>query len=423
MRPHAETALTTRPARTFLLLATVVLTGVNLRSFLTAAGPLAVDIQRSTGLSQQGMAWLTFLPVALMGAGAFASPWVARKLGSRRAILIALAMLGLGSLLRFEAHSGLALIGTAALCGLGVAVVQAVFPAVIKAQMPLWLAPVMGLYSAAMMGGGALGAQFSPLLAHGLGDWHIALAVLGLPCLLALGLAWIALPASDTCPRTRSVPLAPLLRCPRAWLLMLCFGLVNGGYSSLVAWLAPFYQTHGWSATGSGSLVAVMTLSQAAAALLLPTLARRNLDRRTWLWLSLALQAAAFTGLAAWPDLSPRLWAAVGGAGLGGFFALFMVVALDHDHRPAHAAALSAVMQGGGFFLAALAPWLAAVLHDCTNGFTAGWLVQLGCIAVVAGLTAKLAPSGYAASLSHSHPAVLNPAKSTVTTPMQSGQT
>jgi CP family cyanate transporter-like MFS transporter len=180
---------------------------------------------------------------------------------------------------------------------------------------------------------------------------------------------------------------------------MLCFGLVNGGYSSLVAWLAPFYQTHGWSAAGSGSLVAVMTLSQAAAALLLPTLARRNLDRRTWLWLSLALQAVAFMGLVAWPDLYPKLWAAVGGAGLGGFFALFMVVALDHDHRPAHAAALSAVMQGGGFLLAALAPWLAAVLHDYTDGFTAGWLVHLGCIAVVAGLTARLSPAGYTDAL------------------------
>lgn len=422
MHPNEETTLTARPARMLLLLATVVLTGVNLRSFLTAAGPLAVDIQRSTGLSQQGMAWLTFLPVALMGAGAFASPWVARKLGSRRSILIALAMLGLGSLLRLEAHSGLALIGTAALCGLGVAIVQAIFPAVIKAQMPLWLAPVMGLYSAAMMGGGALGAQLSPLMAQTLGDWRIALAILGLPCLLALGLAWIALPKSDACPKTRPVPLAPLLRCPRAWLLMLCFGLVNGGYSTLVAWLAPFYQTHGWSATGSGSLVAVMTLSQAAAALLLPILARRNLDRRAWLWLSLALQAVAFTGLASMPDLYPKLWAAVGGAGLGGFFALFMVVALDHDHRPAHAAALSAVMQGGGFFIAALSPWLAAILHDHTDGFTAGWLVHLGCIGIVAALTAILSPSGYAASLRHSQASALPPAGGAVTAPLQSRQ-
>lgn len=422
MHSTEETTFPARPARTFLLLATVVLTGVNLRSFLTAAGPLAADIQRSTGLSQQGMAWLTFLPVALMGAGAFASPWVARKLGSRRAILAALGMLGFGSLLRFEAHSGLALIGTAALCGLGVAIVQAIFPSVIKAHLPLWLAPVMGLYSAAMMGGGALGAQLSPLMAHTMGDWRIALAILGLPCLLALGLAWIALPTSDACPKTRPVPLAPLLRCPRAWLLMLCFGLVNGGYSSLVAWLAPFYQTHGWSATGSGSLVAVMTLSQAVAALLLPTLARRNLDRRTWLWLSLALQAVAFAGLAAVPGFSPKLWVMLGGAGLGGFFALFMVVALDHDHRPAHAAALSAVMQGGGFILAALAPWLAAVLHDYTDGFTAGWLVHLGCIAIVAGLTANLSPSGYAASLSYSHPSAMPPGGGAVTAPLQSRQ-
>lgn len=382
-----------------LLLVTVVFTGLNLRSFLTAAGPLTAHIQRDTGLSHQGIAWLTFLPVALMGAGAFASPWVARWLGTRRAILMALGLLGAGSLLRLEAGSSLALVATAALCGLGVAVIQAVFPAVIKRELPRWLAPVMGLYSAAMMGGGALGAQLTPLLARTSGDWRLALACLGLPCLVALGLAWITLPRDTACQTARAVPMRPLLRCPRAWLLMLCFGLVNGGYSSLVAWLAPFYQSRGWSGARSGSLVAVMTLFQAVAALLLPALGRRNLDRRAWLWFSLALQGAAFLALATAPDAAPHLWAALGGAGLGGFFALFLVVALDHDTRPTHAATLGAVMQGGGFFIAALAPWADALLLDLSGSFHSGWYLHLICVATVALLIRQLAPSGYTLSL------------------------
>ncbi len=39
---------------------------------------------------------------------------------------------------------------------------------------------------------------------------------------------------------------------------MFAFGLVNGGYASLVTWLAPYYQSKGWSATSSDSLVAAM---------------------------------------------------------------------------------------------------------------------------------------------------------------------
>ena len=49
-----------------------------------------------------------------------------------------------------------------------------------------------------------------------------------------------------------------LLKRPRVWLLMAAFGLVNGGYSTVVAWLSPFYREHGWSAAASGSLLAIM---------------------------------------------------------------------------------------------------------------------------------------------------------------------
>ena len=98
-----EAARVAPPARQSLWLAVLVLTALNLRPFLTAIGPLASDIAAATGLDLRGMAWLTLLPMLLMG----------------------------------------------------VAFVQAVFPGVIKRQFPGHVAPVMGLYSAALVGGGA----------------------------------------------------------------------------------------------------------------------------------------------------------------------------------------------------------------------------------------------------------------------------
>jgi CP family cyanate transporter-like MFS transporter len=56
-------------------------------------------------------------------------------------------------------------------------------------------------------------------------------------------------------------------------------------------------------------------------------------------------------------------------------------------------------MQGGGFVLAALPPWLVAVLHDLTGGYLAGWSWHLACIGLVAVLTAGLKPGGYAAAM------------------------
>ena len=385
-----------------LWLAVVVVTALNLRPFLTAIGPLAHDIAAATGLDLRGMAWLTLLPMLLMGLGAWCGPALQQRMGARHVLLDALAVLATGSALRAWAPSGGALIATAAVCGLGVAFVQAVFPGIIKRQFPGHVAPVMGLYSAALMGGGALGAQLTPLVAQG-GAWRGALAWWALPVVVALALAWQALPRTATPAHNAIAQHAPasgtrwMLRRPRTWLLMACFGLVNGGYASVVAWLAPFYQSHGWSAARSGSLVAWMALAQACAALLLPLLAARQRDRRPWLWLTLALQAIGFAALVLWPDAAPRTWALLLGAGLGGSFALTMVVVLDHLPDPAQAGALSALMQGGGFLLAALAPWVIAVLHGASGSFASGWLAHLGCVAVVALLTVGFAPQRYAA--------------------------
>jgi CP family cyanate transporter-like MFS transporter len=290
------------------------------------------------------------------------------------------------------------MVGTAALLGLGVAVIQAVFPGIVKKQFPRHVGVVMGLYSATLMGGGALGAQAAPLIAAAAGNWHVGLAWMAVPAALALLLAALYLPRDGGSGQKRTSAIA-LLKRPRVWLLMACFGLVNGGYSTVVAWLAPFYREHGWSASASGSLLAIMAVCQALAALLLPMLVRGK-DLRPGLWLTLTLQAIGFTALAFSPLTAPVLWAAVLGAGLGGCFSLSMIVALDHLPEPAEAGALSALMQGGGFLITALPPWIVAVLHDLTGGFVAGWLMHLVSVAIVVVLYWRVAPASYARAMS-----------------------
>ncbi|WP_291121897.1 cyanate transporter [Hydrogenophaga sp.] len=376
------------------LLLAVALIALNLRPFMAGIGPLAADIGRHTGLGLRGLALLTLVPMLLMGVFAFAGPWLQGRFGARRAVVAALILLAVGSALRLFTHSGWQLVGTAAVLGLGAAVVQALLPGIVKRQFPRHVGVVMGLYSAMLMGGGALGAQVAPLAAAAGGDWHWGLAWMAVPALLAVALAARSLPP-DAPDHQNSLAVTAYLRRPRVWLLMLCFGLVNGGYSTVVAWLAPFYQEHGWSAAGSGTLLAVLALSQALAALGLPMLAGRHKDRRPWLWFTLALQAIGFAALALWPDAAPLAWVVLLGAGLGGCFALSLIVALEHLPDPGQAGALSALMQGGGFLIAASPPWVIALLRDATGGFRAGWLMHLACVAIVALLYGRMAPASY----------------------------
>jgi len=376
------------------MLAVVALVGLNLRPFITGIGPLAAGVRAETGLGTQGIALLTLVPMLLMGVFAFAGPSLQARIGASRAVIAALAILALASFLRLFVSTGLEMVGTAALLGLGAAVVQAVFPGIVKRQFPGNVSLVMGLYSAMLMGGGALGAQLAPLVATASGDWHFGLAWMALPALMAVALAIACLPR-DVARSQGGNATAKFLKRPRTWLLMACFGLVNGGYSTAVAWLAPYYQEHGWTSGASGGLLAVMAVGQALTALLLPALAGRSADRRPWLWLTLAMQAAGFAGLILRPEAAPFVLALLLGAGLGGSFSLTMIVALEHLPDAAEAGALSAMMQGGGFLIAAIPPWIVAVLHDLTGSFHAGWLMHLVCIAIVTVLTFRLAPRSY----------------------------
>ena len=386
------------PSSPLVLLSLVVLIGLNLRPFLTGPGPLIARIEADTGLGYGGIAMLTLLPMLLMGLGAFLVPGLQARIGTRRGMLWALVLLLLGSLLRLWSPGGLSLNLTAALCGAGVAFIQAAFPGIIKQGFPHKVAAVTGLYSAMIMGGGAVGAQLTPVLAHGGQDWRFALAWLALPTAAALLLAWRVLADGRTA-RPDKALVSRLLHRPRSWQLMACFGLVNGGYSSMVAWLAPYMQGHGWGIAQSGSLVAIMAVAQAVAALVLPILASRSRDRRPWLYLTLAMQAAGFCGLAFLPGTMPLLWIALGGAGLGGCFSLSLVTALDHLPRPEEAGALAALMQGGGFLIAGLAPLAMAFLHSWSGSFVEGWLMHLTWVAIAALIATRFDPAGYAAAM------------------------
>jgi MFS transporter, CP family, cyanate transporter len=385
------------------LLVLVMLIGINLRPFLTAIGPLAGQIDARLALGMDNLAWVTLLPLLLIGVGVLFTPALLRRASPRQLLGAALLLLALGSALRFDLSSGALLIISAALCGLGSALVQGVLPGLIKGAFAQRVPLVMGIFSACMMGGGALGAILSPRLASQL-DWSRVLALWSLPVLLALiWLGWrVRLPAATRPPQPQGEQ--RLIGLPRSWLLILCFGIINSGYGIVVAWLAPAYMAQGLSAQQGGELVAWLALAQTLSGLGLPVLAARKLDRRPWMGLAILLQVLGFGGLWLAPASAPILWCMLCGAGLGGSFSLIMVIALDHLPDPRRAGALSSLMQGVGFMLAATGPWVAARLYHHSGDFAAAWQWQLGGLMLMSLLVLRLNPLYYPRAMRLSAP-------------------
>ncbi|PAA31828.1 MFS transporter [Pseudomonas fragi] len=384
-------SLDKHPARVFANWALLVVLGLNLRPLLSSISPLLLEIRHDTGMSFQSSAWLTSLPVICMGLVALLGVRLQAGLGERRGVALGLSMILGACLWRLSADQAQTLMATALLGGAGVALIQVLVPALIKRQFTQRVALALGVYSASLMAGGGLAALVSPRVAGHFGHWQAGLGIWLVPAVVALVL-WGALPfASPARTAGEPVTMRPW-RKRRAWLLALYFGLVNCGYMSMVAWLPAYYLQMGWSAAHSGSLLAFMTVFQVIAALVMPALAHRSLDRRPLLAVSLGAQALGFTGLVMWPLEAPQVWVALIGFGLGACFALSLILTLDHCRKPAEAGQLAGFVQGAGFLVNAVSPWLTGWLRELTGSFVSAWWVLVVAVVAMLLLTGIFSP-------------------------------
>jgi CP family cyanate transporter-like MFS transporter len=379
---------------TLLTLLALVTAGLTMRPLLTSVSTLLPRLQSSMGVGNATASLLAAAPMVMMGAIACLAGGLLQRHSTRRILIVGLALLLAGTAVRQWVGSGTTLLLTAALGGLGIGLVQMAMPGAIRQRFPSRSAAVTGLWSGALMGGGGLGAALTPWLAERL-NTSFALSGWSVLVLLAL-LLWLAVRLMEPArtesqqPRMRTA----LHRFPRAWSLALSFGLVNGTYASLIAWLPDSFMRYGWPAQASGTLLALMIAAQVCGALILPLLGRGQ-DRRGLILLCLLLQGVGLSGFLFLPLAAPWLWAIAAGVGLGGAFPLALVLALDHLARPVHAARLVAFVQGVGFIIAGIMPFIAGQLRALTGSLHSAWALHLAIICGLMLLNLRFHPRSY----------------------------
>lgn len=405
---HTNQATASRPAPPALLFITIVLIALNLRPVLASIGPLLDAMQQDLSISYATASMLTTLPVAAMGAACFFGFTIASRLGMGRTISLSLAVLALATGLRFFVDSAFSLILSALAAGLGIALIQCLVPAIIKANYPGKIAAMMGFYITAIMAGASLGSAVSPWFASfsawrgGLGNW-VWLAIVALALWLLCSHRWY-LPSQPaaTASKTR------FWQHSRAWQLAMMFGLGTAAFVCVLAWLAPYAMENGMSAQQAGLLMGYLTLMEVVAGLFFPAWANRQNDRRMVLITLCLLQATGFLGLMLAPHISLWLWATLLGLGVGGMFPMVMIVTMDHQDDPVMAGKLAAFVQGIGYLVASIAPWVAGIIRDQLASFDMAWLMlALGAFVLLL-LSLSLTPGSYARAF----PSALQPCES-----------
>src|SRR5207237_3158444 len=173
-----------------LLVASILLVGVNLRPAVAGLSPILADLRASLGASAAFVSLLTSIPVLCFGAFAPLAPPLRARLGEERAVAAGLAVLLGGLLLRAAWPRSWLLAGTL-LAGGGIAIVNVLLPSLVKRRLPGRVGPTMSLYTMTLSLGAALAGGLTVPAYEAAGrSLRIALAVWALPVVAALVL-WL----------------------------------------------------------------------------------------------------------------------------------------------------------------------------------------------------------------------------------------
>lgn len=367
--------MSSRRSVTFLLLMFIV--GLNLRPALSSVAPLLPRLQEIAGLSASQAGLLTTLPVLFLGLCAPLAPALANRLGSERALSAALVIMATGLVLRGLPWPGALYIGsimTGGAIGLG----GTLLPALVKRELPGSADIVTGLYTMALCLGGALGVGLSVPLATWLGGWQASLMSWALLAILALIFWELNLPKRSARPaaQPQTSGIIRLLCQPLTWQVMLFMGLQSSMAYVVFGWLPTLLVTRGYSEASAGWTMAISIMCQLGAALSAPWIARLGRDQRPALILVQLLSASGLALLL----VAPLYWkwpgAVLLGLGQGGSFSLALSLLVLRTSSSRLAGQLSGLVQGGGYTLASMGPFMVGLrLQASADTTQIAWLL------------------------------------------------
>ncbi len=365
------TALTKPRSAVVFGVVALVLIGLNLRAGITGASALLHDLQMVLGYGPLVAAFIPSIPTlcfALAGAG---TSWLTGRLGVEKAILLSLAMLAGGLLLRGIPATGMLVAGS--VVGMsGLAVCNVAMPSFIREHFAHRTSLMTGVYTVTMTTGATVTSVAVVPLAQALGSPSAAVGAIGITAVAAfLGFLPVALHAHRHSTRSTAGHVSPwpLLRTRKGLLLTAIFTLQSLLAYALLSWFPYMLTTMGLDASESGLMFGLMQLVSVPSGMLLIAIGSRPRMLRPAFYLVSTTMAAGVALLLVLPVGLAIVPAILLGFGLG-IFPLVMVMISRSGSTTAETTALSTLAQSTGYLLATTGPFGMGLLHSATGGWT-----------------------------------------------------
>lgn len=372
----------------------MLLVALNVRTAVSSLSPIIPFIREDFELSTLAVSFLGMLPPLGFALSGLIAPIITRRIGLEAALLILLATIVVGSLIR--AVSGdwsLLSVGTMlALVGMGMG--NVLLPVVVRKYFPDRIGSMTALYLVIV----SIGAFSPPLIAVpvaeaagwrvSLGQWALVALIASIPWLFALRQNKVEEPVVT---QALTIPLnvrhVKIWKSPTAMAMVVIWAVSSLNGYAIFAWLPQILMDESGSTPAeAGILLALYAAMGIPAALSMPVLAVRFPNQAPLIYLSGILFFVGYGGLIFLPGFWSWAWVLL--AGLGPIlFPLNLALFNIRTKSQETLLRISGFAQGFGYLAAAMGPLVIGVLHELTGNWTSSlWFLFLTAIpAMLAG--------------------------------------
>ncbi len=379
-------------------IAGIVLIAATLRLPVGALSPLAPLIDADIALSATSLGVLGMLPPIGFAIAGLTAPAVAHRVGLERTLLLAIATMIAGHVLRAAAPDFVVLVLGSLLVLLGAGFGNVLLPSAVKRFTPGAIGPMTAAYATIM----ATVSALPPLLAVPIADeagWRVSLASWALVVVVAL-VPWILLvvraarataavraatargDALDDITEPDTHRFAQLARSRTVWGITIPFTVSSiSAYVTFGLLPVILQDVAEVTAAEAGSLLALFAILGMPLALVTPVLTARLRTPTPILLASMVLFGLGYGGLLLAPTVAPALWVAAIGLGQITFpmcLALFSLRTASAEN----AANVSGFVQTVGYAVAAISPLALGALHELTGSWAPSLIVLLVVVAL-----------------------------------------
>ena len=351
-----------------------------LRPPVASIGPLIPEFISVEKLSLLEVGILTSISVVCFGLGAFAGPWLVKRFGLHRAMMLVLVVLTLAMGLRLLGGFAV-LLATTIVIGLMIAIGNVLIPTVVREQFPEKIELITGVYVTLLAISASLAATIAVPSSDLLGSWKGALAIWIIPAVIGI-LFWIPI---SRVKRTKDIVTQAthqeerkaVLRSPLTWAIVAFFGLQSTGFYAILNWLPSFLVDRGMTEVEAGGLLGLATFVGVPTGFLTTLVIRKF---KSLSGISVFVSVLTLAGLCiVWLFPGQEVMGCiVAGFGFAATFPLSLTLIGSRASTTTQTTQLSSLAQGSGYLIAASGTFLFGELRRLTGNWDASlWMLVI----------------------------------------------